>query len=60
VELPSSVMSRYVWHIAHATEAVVIRDYRRRKHTLRKSRWRIAEIMSQPIVQELLRDNTLD
>jgi len=60
VELPSSVMSRYVWHIAHATEAAVIRDPRRRQRTINKSRRRIAEIMSKQVIRDIINDSSLD
>ena len=60
VELPSYVMSRYVWHIAHATEAAVIRNPKKRLRTINKSRRRIASIMSDKTIREIMHNDSLD
>ncbi len=60
VELPPSVMARYVVHLAHATEPVVVHDPDKRRRTLRKIQWRIHRVMTEEWVQAILRDADLD
>jgi hypothetical protein len=59
-ELPPSVMARYVIHLSHATDPVVIHDPGKRRRALRKIQWRIDRVMNMDWVQDLLRDDSLD
>jgi len=60
VELPPSVMSRYVLHLAHATRPVIIHNESRREHTERKFKRRFDKVWSLPVVQQILADDSLD
>ena len=60
VELHPSVMSRYVWHIGHATDPVKVYNWKKRQRTIRKKQRRINKIMSNRVIQGLLEDSSLD
>jgi len=60
VELSDHVMSGYVWHLAHATEAANINDKQRRHKTAKKCTRRFEKIINSDIMQEIRGDNTLD
>jgi len=60
VELPDSVMRRYVWHLAHATQAVNPGEFALGGHTRNKALRLMDKIWSCPQVQEIIQDAALD
>lgn len=60
VELPDRVMSRYVWHLAHATQVLNAEEYNLRNRTQKKTKKRIEKIWNCPPVQAILREDLLD
>jgi hypothetical protein len=60
VELPSSVMMRYVIHLNHATMVLNPQEFSCRKHTVRKYGAYVAEVMSSALVTGLRADASLD
>lgn len=60
VELPPSVMGRYVRHLAHATQVVNPEEFTLRKKTVRKCNRIVDKILSLPVVQNILVDDSLD
>ncbi|MBA7623539.1 hypothetical protein ES703_30935 [subsurface metagenome] len=60
VELPSSVMSQFVYHLAHATQVVNPQEFTLRKRTIKKCTRLIYKVMSSAIVQSVLADDSLD
>ncbi len=60
VELPPSVMSRYVLHLAHATQVVNPQEFNVRSRTTRKCNHLARKVMSSPAVQRILNDDRLD
>jgi hypothetical protein len=60
VELSDEFMKQYLYHLAHATQAVNAGEFRLRKRTVDKvSRW-IDKIMQSDHVREILADISLD
>jgi glycosyltransferase involved in cell wall biosynthesis len=60
VELSDGFMKQYLYHLAHATQAVNADQFRLRKRTVDKvNRW-INTMMQSSQVQEILADQTLD
>ena len=60
VELPGSIMGRYVLHLAHATQVVNPAEFNLRKKTVRKCHRLVDRVMSSPVVQNILADDSLD
>jgi glycosyltransferase involved in cell wall biosynthesis len=60
VELAPSVMSRYIVHLAHATQAVNPDEFSLRRRTVRKYNRLASRVMSSQLVQELVSDVSLD
>jgi GT2 family glycosyltransferase len=60
VELPATVMSQYVVHLAHATQATNPQEFTLRKRTIRKCNRIVNEILSSVAVQSILADDSLD
>jgi len=60
VELPASVMGQYIIHLAHATQAINPDKFTLRKRTIRKCYRRIEKVMSNPVIQSILADSSLD
>jgi len=60
VELPDSIMRRYVWHLAHATQVVNPNEFAIRPRTRQKTLNLINQIIACPQVQEILQDASLD
>lgn len=60
VELPPSVMGRYVMHLSHATQVVNIEEFAIRKRTVKKTERLIAKVFSSPLIQSILADDSLD
>ena len=60
VELPVSIMGRYIIHLAHATQAVNPQEFPLQKRTIKKCNRIIDKVMSSEIIQSILTDNLLD
>ncbi len=60
IELPPSIMGRYVIHLAHATQVINPEEFTLRKKTVRKCHRLVQQIMSSLIVQDILADDSLD
>jgi len=60
VELPSSMMKQYVIHLAHATQAINPQEFTLRKKTVKKCRRLVNKVLSRPLVQSILTDDSLD
>lgn len=60
IELPSSVLSQYVLHLNHATQATNILEFSLRKRTIRKCNRNIRKIMSSETTRSILTDDSLD
>jgi glycosyltransferase involved in cell wall biosynthesis len=60
VELPDSVMGKYVIHLAHATQVINRAEFDLRKKTIRKCDRLVNKIMSSAAVQSVLTDDSLD
>jgi hypothetical protein len=60
IEMPVSQMGKYVVHLAHATEPVVVRDPVRRKRTVRKFQRRFNKVWERDVIQNVLCDDSLD
>jgi glycosyltransferase involved in cell wall biosynthesis len=60
VELPPSVMGRYVMHLSHATQVVNIEEFAIRRRTVRKTERIIAKALSLPTMQSIIADDSLD
>jgi len=60
VELPSLVMSQFVYHLAHATQVVNPQEFTLRKRTVRKCYRLVDKMMVSERIQNILTDNTLD
>jgi glycosyltransferase involved in cell wall biosynthesis len=60
VELPASIMGRYIIHLAHATQAFNPQEFTLRKKTIRKCNRMVEKVMSSELVQSILSDDLLD
>jgi glycosyltransferase involved in cell wall biosynthesis len=60
VELPCSIMARYIIHLAHATQAFNPDEFKLRKGTIRKCNKIVDKVMSSEPAQSILRDDSLD
>jgi len=60
VELPPSIMSQYIIHLAHATQAINPQEFNLRKRTIEKCNRIVNKVMSSPIFQSILADDSLD
>lgn len=60
VELPPSVMGRYVIHLAHATQVINPQEFNLRKKTIRKCHRLVDKVMSSDAIQSILTDDSLD
>ena len=60
VELPPSVMGRFIYHLAHATQVVNQSEFNLRSRTKRKINRNIKKIMNSQQVQEIMTDSSLD
>ena len=60
VELPDETMSRYVLHLAHATQVINPREFSLRKKTIRKCNRLVNKLMSSELIQDILADDSLD
>jgi len=60
VELPTSLLSRYVIHLAHATQVVNPQEFALRKRTVKKCNRYAKKVMSSPTMQSIITDGSLD
>jgi glycosyltransferase involved in cell wall biosynthesis len=60
VELPASVMGRYIVHLAHATQVVNPQEFTLRRKTVRKCHRFVNKVFASNIIQALLDDDSLD
>ena len=60
VELPPSVMSRYVIHLAHATQAVNPQEFTLKTRAVRKYHRMTDKVLSSEIIRGILADASLD
>lgn len=60
VELPPSIMGRYIIHLTHATQVINPQEFPLRKKAIKKYNQIIDKVMSSEIIQGILADNSLD
>ena len=60
VELPDKIMKKYIYHLAHATQAVNAGRFRLKPRTVRKTGRLIETVMHSEQVQAILNDDSLD
>jgi len=60
VELPPSVMGRYVVHLAHATQAVNLQEFKLAARTVSKYNRTIDKVLSSRAIQDIINDDSLD
>jgi glycosyltransferase involved in cell wall biosynthesis len=60
VELPASVLSRYVIHLNHATMVLNPQEFTCRKRSVQKYQSKVTQVMSSPLITDLQRDSSLD
>jgi len=60
VELPTSIMGRFVTHLAHATQVLNPKEFTLRKRTVIKYRRHVEKVMSSVVHQGNLTDDSLD
>jgi glycosyltransferase involved in cell wall biosynthesis len=60
IELPSSVVGKYIIHLAHATQVINPQEFILRKKTNRKCNRLIDKIMNSQVTRDILSDDSLD
>jgi hypothetical protein len=60
VELPPSVMGRFIYHLAHATQVVNPQEFTLRNRTTKKCHRLVARIMSSDVIKGIMEDDSLD
>lgn len=60
VELKAALMSRYLIHLAHATQVVNPQEFSLRKKTTRKVSHLVSKVMSLDDIRSILEDDSLD
>ena len=60
VELPSSLMGQFIYHLAHATQVINESEFNLRDRTKRKINRIIKKIMNSQQVQSIMADSSLD
>ncbi|OHB44750.1 MAG: hypothetical protein A2178_00040 [Planctomycetes bacterium GWC2_49_10] len=60
IDLPDWKMSKYVWHLAHASAVFDIADEYRRKNTENKCGKRLKKIMDSEVIWSIVNDESLD
>jgi hypothetical protein len=60
VELPQRLVSKYVVHLAHATQAVNPQEFSLRQRTMRKYKRQSDKVMNSDLFQSLMTDDSLD
>ena len=60
VELPPSIMGRFVIHLAHATQVVNPQEFILRKRTVKKCNRLVDKVLSSEVIKNILTDGSLD
>lgn len=60
IELPGSVLGRYVIHLNHATMVLNPQEFTRGRRAIKTYKSKVTQVMSSPWVAALLRDSSLD
>jgi glycosyltransferase involved in cell wall biosynthesis len=60
VELPASVLGRYVIHLNHATMVLNPQEFTCRKRSVHKYQSKVMQVMSSPMITDLRGDSSLD
>lgn len=60
IELPQKIMARYIIHLAHATQAVNPQEFSLRSKTIRKYNRISRRILTSPVFQSIINDDSLD
>ena len=60
VELPSSVMGQFIYHLAHATQVVNPQEFTLPRRTTKKYNRLVDKVLSLKVVQKILADGSLD
>ncbi len=60
VELPPSVMGRFIYHLAHATQVVNPQEFTLRRKTVSKCHRYINRVMSSEVIKSISEDYSLD
>jgi glycosyltransferase involved in cell wall biosynthesis len=60
VEIPPAIMGQFILHLAHATQVANLQEFTLRKRTIKKCRRLVDEVISSPIIQNILMDDLLD
>lgn len=60
VELALAIMGQYIIHLAHATQVINPQEFTLRKKTVRKCHRLVDKVLSLPLVQGILVDDSLD
>lgn len=60
VELSPEIMGQYIIHLAHATQVINVNEFKLRGKTVRKINGLLEKVMSSPLTQTLLADDSLD
>lgn len=60
VELPQGIVSKYVVHLAHATQAVNPQEFSLRQRTMRKYKRQFDKVMNSELFQSVMTDDSLD
>ncbi len=60
IELPLSIMGQFLIHVAHATQATNLDEFRLRSKTVRKYNQLLEKTLSSPLFADILTDDSLD
>ena len=60
IDLPSSIMGQFTYHLAHATQVVNPQEFTLRKRTVRKCNRIVDKMMASERIQNIITDDTLD
>ena len=60
VELPPKIMGSYIYHLAHATQAINPEEFNLRRKTIRKYNRLVDKVMGSPEIRAVLTDDSLD
>ena len=60
IELPSSIMGQFTYHLAYATQVVNPQEFTLRKRTVRKCNRIVDKMMASERIQNIITDDTLD
>ena len=60
IELPMAIMGQFVCHLAHTTQVINPQEFNLRGKTVRKCNRIVDKVLSLPVVQNILTDDSLD